>query len=113
MTTSEIHLDSRVIVGEKGRVDGTISARSVEISGKVVGNVKGKELKHAVGKFVEQMKPHLAVAAENDVTIAIENHGNSLINSPDSLKWLIELCSDKHLGIAFAPYHLPQRQRQK
>ena len=54
------------------------------------------------------MKPHLAVAEETGVTIAIENHGNNLIESPDSLKWLAELRPSKHLAIAFAPYHLPQ-----
>ena len=69
--------------------------------------VTGKELKSEVGKFVEAMKPHLDVAAENGVTVAIENHGNNLIQSPDSLKWLAELGPD-HLGIALAPYHLPQ-----
>lgn len=67
----------------------------------------GNELKQAVAKFVEQMKPHLEIAAECDVTIAIENHASNLIESPDSLKYLAELAPD-HLGIAFAPYHLPQ-----
>ncbi len=70
--------------------------------------LKGDELKSAVGKFIEQMKPHLAVAEETGVTIAIENHGNNLIESPDSLKWLAELRPSEHLAIAFAPYHLPQ-----
>ena len=70
--------------------------------------LKGDDLKQAVQKFVEQMKPHLEAAAENGVTIAIENHGNNLIESPDSLKWLVELCDNDHLGIALAPYHLEQ-----
>jgi sugar phosphate isomerase/epimerase len=74
-------------------------------------NLKGKELKAAVGKFVEQLKPHLAVAEETGVTIAIENHGNNLIDSPDSLKWLAELRTSKNLGIAFAPYHLQQDEK--
>ena len=39
--------------------------------------VTGNELKTEVGKFVEAMKPHLDVAAENGVTVAIENHGNN------------------------------------
>ncbi|HIQ23375.1 MAG TPA: sugar phosphate isomerase/epimerase [Planctomycetes bacterium] len=69
---------------------------------------KGDALKGAVGRFVEQMKPHLAVAEQTDVTIAIENHSNSLIHSPDSMKWLVELCPSKSLAIALAPYHLPQ-----
>jgi len=70
--------------------------------------LKGSELKHAVHGFLEKMKPHLAVAEQTGVTIAIENHGNNLIDSPDSLKWLAELRPSKHIGIALAPYHLPQ-----
>ena len=76
--------------------------------GKGPRGLKGNELKAAVRTFVEQMKPHLAVAEAMQVTIAIENHANNLIESPDSMKWLAELRPSKHLAIAFAPYHLPQ-----
>jgi len=68
----------------------------------------GAELKKAVGVFVEKMKPHLEVAEENGVTIAIENHANDLFESADSLRYLHELTPSKHLAIALAPYHLPQ-----
>lgn len=71
-------------------------------------DLEGAELKSAVGQFVEQMKPHLAVAEETGVTIAIENHGNSLIQSPESILWLAEMRPSTHLAIALAPYHLPQ-----
>ena len=71
-------------------------------------NLKGAELKKAVGDFVEKMKPHLEVAEQTGVTIAIENHGNNLIDSPDSLRYLAELRPSENLGIALAPYHLPQ-----
>ncbi len=64
-----------------------------------------------MGRFVEQMKPHLAVAEETGVTIAIENHARNLIETPDSMKWLVELSPSKHLAIAFAPYHLPQDEK--
>lgn len=70
--------------------------------------LKGTELKAGVAQFLEQMKPHLDVAEQTGVTIAIENHGNNLIDSPDSLKWLADLCPSPNLGIALAPYHLPQ-----
>lgn len=70
--------------------------------------LSGTELKSAVMQFVEKMKPHLEVAGESNVVVAIENHGNNLIESPDSLKWLAELSEDLPLGIALAPYHLPQ-----
>lgn len=75
-------------------------------------DLKGPDLKAAVKDFVEKMKPHLAVAEETQVTIAIENHGNNLIDSPDSLKWLAEMASSERLKIALAPYHLPQDERQ-
>ena len=70
-------------------------------------NLTGTELKSAVKKFAEEMKPHIAIAEEAGVVIAIENHGNNLIDSPDSLKWLAEFTPSKHIGIALAPYHLP------
>lgn len=70
--------------------------------------LKGSELKQEIKKFAEQMKPHLELAARCDVTIAIENHANSLIDSADGMRWLMELRSSDQLAIAFAPYHLPQ-----
>lgn len=70
--------------------------------------LKGAELKQAVAAFVEKMKPHLEVAEETGITIAIENHGKNLIESADSLRYLAELRPSPHLGIALAPYHLPQ-----
>ena len=39
---------------------------------------------------MEKLKPTIAKAAENGITIAIENHVNSLIEEADSLRWLIE-----------------------
>ena len=82
--------------------------QTIVCGGRGPKGLKGTALKTAVSAFVEHLKPHLAVAEETGVTIAIENHGSNLIESPDSLKYLAELRSSKHLGIAFAPYHLPQ-----
>lgn len=70
--------------------------------------IRGAELKAAVGSFVEQMKPHLEVAEQTGVTIAIENHGNSLTESSDAIRWLCDMRPSQHLAIAFAPAHLPQ-----
>lgn len=66
----------------------------------------GDELKAAVRGFVEKMKPHAAAAAELSVTIAIENHGGSLLSSPESMRYFAEFNSSKNIGIAFAPHHL-------
>jgi sugar phosphate isomerase/epimerase len=82
--------------------------RTIVTGGRGPAGLKGNDLKAGVQDFIEKMKPHLEVAEETGVTIAVENHGNNLIESPDSLKWLAELRPSKHLAIAFAPYHLPQ-----
>ena len=86
---------------------GRFGAKMLVTGSKGPKDLQGEALKAAVQTFVEQLKPHLEVAAEYDVIIAIENHGNALIESPDSMKWLVELCASPHLGIALAPYHLP------
>jgi sugar phosphate isomerase/epimerase len=70
--------------------------------------LSGTECKKAVGAFVEKMKPHVAAAEAIGVTIAIENHASALLASPDSLRYFAELSKSARLGIAFAPYHLPQ-----
>jgi sugar phosphate isomerase/epimerase len=71
-------------------------------------NFTGAECKKAVRQFVEKMKPHVAAAERHGVTIGIENHANALIATPDSLRYLAELSPSPKLGIAMAPYHLPQ-----
>lgn len=71
-------------------------------------DLTGPELKSAVQEFIEKMKPHVADAEEFGCTIAIENHANSLIQSPDSIRWFGELAQSDRLGLALAPHHLPQ-----
>ncbi len=71
-------------------------------------DVKGDQCRRAVKEFVEKMKPHVAAAEEHGVVIGIENHGNALIDSPESLRYLAEYAKSPNLGIAMAPYHLPQ-----
>jgi sugar phosphate isomerase/epimerase len=74
-------------------------------------NADGKTLRDRVKAFVANLRPHVAVAEELGVTIGIENHGNSLINEPDSIRYFAEFAASPHLGIALAPYHLPQDER--
>lgn len=56
-------------------------------------------------KFIEQLKPQLAVAEETGVTVCIENHGGGF----DAIRRFADQ-SEKisHLKVALAPYHLPQ-----
>jgi sugar phosphate isomerase/epimerase len=70
--------------------------------------LQGPALHDAIDDFLSRMQPHLKIAAEHGVTIAIENHSNSLIDSLEAVQWLHERNESPNLGIAFAPYHLPQ-----
>lgn len=74
-------------------------------------NVTGAEAKAAVKVFVEEMKPHVALAEQCGVTIGIENHANALVASVDSIRYLGEAATSPNLGIALAPYHLPQDEK--
>ena len=88
-----------------------LGCQTIVTGGKGPKGLRGAELKTGIAAFIEKMKPHLAVAEDTGVTIAIENHANNLIESPDSMKWLADLRPSKHLAIAFAPYHLPQNEK--
>ena len=70
-------------------------------------DLAGDALREAVAEFAEALKPHIAVAEQYGITIGIENHGSALIETPDSMKWLVEYTRSPYLGIALAPYHLP------
>jgi len=71
-------------------------------------DVSGEEAKRAVQQFIDQMKPHVAAAEKLGVTIGIENHGHALLSTPDSLRYFAEFNRSRNLGVALAPYHLPQ-----
>ena len=68
----------------------------------------GDDLKKAIAIFHEQLKPHVEEAEKHGIVIAIENHSNMLLDSPDAVRWFVDGIKSKSLGIAFAPYHLPQ-----
>lgn len=88
-----------------------LGCRTIVTGAKGPKGLKGDALKKAVGVFVEKMKPHLAAAEQTGVTIAIENHANNLMESPDGMKYLAELAPTPKLAIAYAPYHLPQDEK--
>ena len=73
-------------------------------------NADGNTLRDRVKAFVDSMQPHVAVAEQLGVAIGIENHSNSLIQSADSIRYFAEFAESAHLGIALAPYHLPQEE---
>ncbi len=69
-------------------------------------NVTGAEAKKGIQEFLEKMKPHADAAAEHGITLAIENHANALLASPDSIRYWAEFNTHPALGVAFAPHHL-------
>ena len=87
---------------------GKLNCHTIVTGGAGPKGLAGADLKNAVAAFAKKLKPHLEHARQHGVTIAIENHANSLIFSHDSLKWLAEFTEQENLGIALAPYHLEQ-----
>jgi sugar phosphate isomerase/epimerase len=64
------------------------------------------ELKTRMKAFIESLKPDLELCEKHNSRLAIENHGNALLNSLDSFKAFVDLNTHPRLGIALAPYHL-------
>jgi len=86
-----------------------------ELLGKVGGGVavrgstrpcKPEELTAKMKQFLEGLKPLADLAEKYNSYLAIENHGNALLDSLDSFKAFVDLNRSKRLGIAMAPYHL-------
>ena len=67
---------------------------------------KGAEAKKQVKAFFEKLKPHYELAEELGITMAIENHKNAMLSSPDSIRYFAEFNPSKNVGVAFAPHHL-------
>ncbi|MHA1600416.1 MAG: sugar phosphate isomerase/epimerase family protein [Alphaproteobacteria bacterium] len=86
----------------------TFGASLMICGGSGTKGLAGHPLKAAVREFADKMKPHVAAAEEHGLVIGVENHANNLIESPDSMRWLAEFAPSMNLGIALAPYHLPQ-----
>ena len=70
----------------------------------VTGFIPAKSKKITVNAYLEKIKPQLAVAEELGITVAIENHGATL----DEIRAFADAAKSPQLGIALAPYHLPQ-----
>lgn len=92
----------------------SIGAHTMVCGGAGAASLTGKELKAEVQNFVEKLKPHAESARKHGITIAIENHSSSLINSTDSIRWLAEKSEKANLPIkiALAPYHLEGAHHQ-
>jgi len=67
------------------------------------------ELTAHMRRFLEDLKPLVDLAERYDSYLAIENHGNALLDSLDSFRAFVDLNTSPRLGIALAPYHLQAR----
>lgn len=72
------------------------------------GDAPGNELAAAIEVFLEKLRPCIAAADETGGVIAIENHSNSLLQTPDGIRRFADAVTSERVGIAFAPHHLPQ-----
>jgi sugar phosphate isomerase/epimerase len=68
----------------------------------------GKSLDAAIRAFLSKLSPAIKQAEAGAGVIAIENHSNSLLNSPESIRRFTALLESDRVGIALAPHHLPQ-----
>jgi len=70
------------------------------------GPCKPEELTAKMRAFLESLKPLLELAEKHNSRLAIENHGNALLDGPDSFKAFVDLNTSPRLGLGLAPYHL-------
>jgi sugar phosphate isomerase/epimerase len=89
--------------------------RYAELLGKAGGGVaiqgsagpcKPEELSARMRQFIEGLKPSIELAEKHNSYLAIENHGQALLDSLDSLKAFVDTNTSPRLGIALAPYHV-------
>jgi len=90
-------------------------ARYAELLGKAGGGVAVRgsagpceptELATRMRQFIEGLKPLVELAERHNSYLAIENHGDALLNTLDSLKAFVDTNRSPRLGIALAPYHI-------
>ena len=90
-------------------------AKYAELLGKAGGGVaiqgsagpcKPEELTARMKAFLESQKPLVELAEKHQSYLAIENHGQALLDSLDSFKAFTDLNTSPRLGIALAPYHV-------
>lgn len=71
-------------------------------------NPDGATVRDQVKKFVDDMGEAVSQAEDSGVKIGIENHMSSVLNTPEAVRYFGEFSQSPNLGLAMAPYHLPQ-----
>jgi len=84
-----------------GSTGGGVAVRASEY-----GKFKPEELSSRMKQLFESLKPLIELADKHNSYIAIENHGDALLSSPDSFKAFVDMNKSLRVGIALAPYHL-------
>ena len=74
----------------------------------VDGTLTGQSLDEAIRRFLGRLEGSIGEAERGGGVIAIENHANSLLRSPASIRRFAALVESEHIGLALAPHHLPQ-----
>ncbi len=64
------------------------------------------ELSGRMKSFLDSLQPLVELAEKQNSYLAIENHGNALLDSLDSFKAFTDFNTSPRLGLALAPYHL-------
>jgi sugar phosphate isomerase/epimerase len=84
-----------------GSAGGGVAVRSSEY-----GSFRPEDLSSRMKQFLEKLRPLIELAEKHNGYLAIENHGDALLNSPDSFKAFVDLNQSPRVGITLAPYHL-------
>lgn len=79
-----------------------------ELNGRVLITASAKP-GVSVSRYLEQIDPVIRHAESLGVTLAIENHGATVIDSIQSMRALLNLETSAALGIALSPIHLFNR----
>lgn len=72
------------------------------------GKHPGATIKEQARNCAEVWKRDAENAAVHGVTLGIENHAGTVLSTPDGIRYFAESINVPSLGIALAPYHLPQ-----
>lgn len=84
-----------------GKAGGGVAVRGCD-----GGKFTPEEVPGRMKKFLEGLKPLVELAEKHNGSLAIENHGGSLLNTLDSFKAFVDNNTSPRVGIALAPYHL-------
>jgi sugar phosphate isomerase/epimerase len=67
-----------------------------------------KATEKAVEALIQDLRPVAECAEKEGVRVAIENHSGTLLATPESVRWFLQKNPYPRIGLALAPYHLPQ-----